>query len=105
MEEARRGISLQVSTTHHEVTASKARQKAWEEGHKKSRAWFVAAAQGYQVGAVETKELIDAVKSYFTARFSLLQANMDWNVALAKLEKNTGSELLPPEKWEVSCDE
>ncbi|MCA9603776.1 MAG: hypothetical protein KC417_17210, partial [Myxococcales bacterium] len=102
---ARTGIALEVKTTRSEAVEARDRMVAWASGHQKAREWFVSAAQGYQVGTVEPKELIDAVKAYFTARFSHLQAMFDFNIAVAKLERVTADELLRPESWELSCGE
>lgn len=103
--EARKGIELEVRTTHNDVEEARARMGAYEEGHREARAWFISAAQGYQVGTMEPKELIDAVKAYFTARFSHLQAIFDFNIAVAKLEKVTAYQRLSDADWELSCGE
>ena len=103
--EAKKAIELDVRTTYNDVTEARARMAAYAVGHKEARAWFVSAAQGYQVGTADPKDLIDAVKAYFTARFSHLQAIFDFNVAVAKLEKATASEILSPGSWELSCGE
>ncbi|MEZ4288753.1 MAG: hypothetical protein R3A47_11575 [Polyangiales bacterium] len=56
------------------------------------------------LGTTEPKELIDALKSYFTARFSHLQAITDHNIALSSLEKVTGTLLLEEKKWRPNCE-
>ena len=103
-ESARDGIAIEVSTLAAEITDATAREAAWHRGQRESRAWFVAAAQGYEVGAVEPKDLVDALRAYFTARFNHLQAIHDRNVGFAKLERATGRPLLEPSAWAPTCD-
>ncbi|MAC29460.1 MAG: hypothetical protein CMH59_23760, partial [Myxococcales bacterium] len=80
------------------------REEAWQRGRRQGRAWFVSAAQAYDLGTLEPKDLIDALKAYFTARFSHLQAVRDVNTAAAELERVTGEALLPADGWEPPCE-
>jgi len=105
VDEARRGIALEVSSAYEEMQDARRREEAWGRGHRDARAWFVASAQAYQVGALEPRELVDAVKAYFTARFSHLQAIRDYNVAVANMERVTGERLVRSGGWERSCED
>jgi outer membrane protein TolC len=100
-EEAGRGIELEVTEAYRAVEAAQRQVATWERGHRESRAWFVAAAQAREVGTVETRDLVDAVRAYFTARYSHLQAIHDLNVALSNLERTSGTRLV--EQWEPAC--
>lgn len=100
--EAARGIELEVTDAYRAAEAAQRQVEAWERGHRDSRAWFIAAAQGRELGTVETRDLVDAVRSYFTARYSHLQAIHDLNVALANLERTSGAALV--ERWEPPCE-
>src|SRR5690606_37424349 len=73
-EEAGRGIELEVTDAYRAVEAASRQVDTWGRGHRETRAWFVAAAQGREIGTVETRDLVDAVRAYFTARYSHLQA-------------------------------
>ena len=103
-EEAELGMSLEVADAYHTVADARRRETAWGAGHRDARAWFVAASQAYQVGALEPKELIDAVRTYFNARFNHLEAIRSLNTGLASLERAVGGELLPAGGWEVACE-
>jgi len=103
--EARNGIALEVRTTYLEMEDAHRRQEAWSRGHRESRAWFVASASAYQVGALEPRDLVDSVKAYFTARFSHLSAIRDYNTAVAKLERVTGAPVMPAAGWRTRCEE
>jgi outer membrane protein TolC len=76
----------------------------FRSGHENTRKWFVAAAQGYEIGTSDPKDLIDALKAYFTARFSHLQSIHDHNVAVAKLEQAVGRPIVPPGAWDQTCE-
>lgn len=104
-DEARQGMSLEVATAWHEAQDAKRRVDAWGRGHRDARAWFVAAGQAYELGAVEPRDLVDAVRTYFQARFNHLQAIRDYNTAIASLERVTGRDVLPASGWERSCEE
>jgi outer membrane protein TolC len=105
VDEARLGIALEVTNAYNELADARRREEAWSRGHRDARSWFVASAQAYQVGALEPRELVDAVKAYFTARFSHLQAIRDHNVAVANLARATGTPLLRAGGWERRCEE
>jgi len=104
-EMARRGVELEVSSVYYELEDARRREEAWGNGHRQGRTWFVAAAQAYQVGALEPRELVDALKAYFTARFAHLQSIRDYDVAVANLERVSGEVLVAPGAWEERCEE
>lgn len=104
-DEARNGMAIEVANVFEELLDARRREASWGRGHRETRAWFLSAAQGYEVGTAEPRDLVDALRAYFTARFSHIQAIHDTNVATAKLEKAIGIELLPPAAWEVVCPE
>jgi outer membrane protein TolC len=101
-QEAAGGIELEVTEAYEAARAARAQVDSWERGRRESRAWFIAAAQGREVGTVEPRDLVDAVRAYFTARYSHLQAVHDLNAALANLERTSGRPFV--ERWEPACD-
>jgi outer membrane protein TolC len=104
--EARRGIALDVATAYYEVEEAGDREEAWRAGHRDARAWFVASASAYQVGALDSRDLVDAVRAYFNARFSHVNAIRDYNIAIAKLERAAGAPIVPENAWEsATCGE
>ncbi len=105
LEQALEGIELEVSSAYTELTSAVRRLRAWETGHRDARRWFIAAAQAEQLGVGEAEELVDAVKAYFTARYAHLQAVHDFDMAVARLERAVGGELLEPGKWKPSCEQ
>ncbi len=104
-EEAERGIELEVADAYEALADARRREDAWREGHRQARRWFISAAGAYAIGALEPRDLIDAVRAYFTARFNHLSAIGDLNIGIANLERVTGTQLLPAGGWEVGCEE
>ncbi len=101
-QEAGRGIELEVTDAFEAVRAAERQVETWGRGRRETRAWFIAAAQGREVGTVETRDLVDAVRAYFTARYSHLQAIHDLNVAVANLERTSGTSIVT--RWEPPCE-
>jgi outer membrane protein TolC len=101
---AKDGIGIEVAARYAELEDAERRRVAWDRGHRDTRRWFLSAAQGYQVGVIDTKELVDAVEEYFKARFSYLNATREYNTALAALELATGRPLLDRAIWNGSCE-
>lgn len=103
-EEARAGLNLEVELAVSQLEDARRREAAWGRGERETRAWFVGAAQAYDVGTLEPRDLIDALKGYFDARARHLQALMEFNIAGAQLERATGTRLLSLTDWEPPCD-
>ncbi|MCB9659288.1 MAG: TolC family protein [Polyangiales bacterium] len=104
-QQARDGVRLEVIATYEQLRDADRREVAWAQGERQTRSWFVAAGQAYQVGTSEPRELVDAMKAYFTNRFNHLEALREFNTAAATLERVTGAALVDPEAWERSCTE
>jgi outer membrane protein, multidrug efflux system len=102
---AERGLRLEVSRTYQEVLDAQRREEAWGRGEREARSWFVAAVQAFEVGTVEPRDLVDALKAYFSARFSHLQATRELNQAVAGLERAAGRPLAAAAAWEAGCQE
>ena len=100
--EAGRGIELEVSEAYESARAARSQVETWARGRRASRRWFIASSQGVGVGAVETREMVDAARAYLTARFSHLSAIYTLNSALANLERTSGGRLT--ETWEPPCE-
>lgn len=102
--EANRAVDLDVATIVEELRDARRREESWGRGHRETRAWFVSAAQAYEVGTNESRDLVDALRAYFLARYNHMQAILDANIATAKLERSVGAPLLPADHWETACE-
>ncbi len=98
--QARQGLLLEFDTLGHAVEDGAERVAAWGEGYRASRTWFVDASTGYFLGTVRAKELIDAAKAQFSARYNALSATLDHNLGVAGLERSLGQTLAAPEGWD-----
>ncbi len=103
LEAARRGIRLEVSEAWNAYREAVERETVWRRGAREARSWVVGALQGYEVGAGSAKELIEALKAYLEARWSLLKAVYDRNVAASSLWTAVGASGAPPGGWQPRC--
>ncbi len=97
-----RGIGLEVSEAYAAVQSALRQVESWGRGLRETRAWFIAAAQGREVGTVEPRDLVEAVRAYLTARYSHLNAIHDLNTAAANLERTSGTRVV--QRWEPPCE-
>lgn len=104
-EQAWDGIAFEVTQAYEELESAERSEKAWRRGQKETRSWFVAAAQGYEVGTTSAKNLVEAITQYFSARFEHLESIAAYNIALADLERVTGVPLVDPLGWRHGCEE
>jgi outer membrane protein TolC len=101
-DEARAGLELEVNDAYETVLEALRRAEAYDRGRRETRAWFISAAQGVEIGTAQLSDMVDAVRAYFTARYSHLQAIADADTALANLSRV--SAMTVAEHWERSCD-
>lgn len=105
-EEAKQGIQIEVHALYEQLQDAKRRVQSWQRSEKEARKWFVSAAQGYEVGTMDARELVDAISAYFTARSNRLMAVADYNLSIAGLEKATNIPLVSEQGWRpVDCEE
>jgi len=90
-QEAMGGISLEVRKAHSEVTEAAARVEVVHKGEKAGKAWITAVSQNFAIGIAETRDFSDALTNFFAMRARYLQAVFDLNVAVASLERATGT--------------
>ena len=85
------GIALEVRKAHSEVTEAAARVEVVHKGEKAGKAWITAVSQNFAIGIAETRDFSDALTNFFAMRARYLQAVFDLNVAVATLERATGT--------------
>jgi outer membrane protein TolC len=69
--------------------------EATKAGFKAARAWSAFARNGFELGTVPAKDLIDALSAFVKARVALLTMTHEHNVAVARLSRAAGRELVP----------
>ncbi|MCC7540704.1 MAG: TolC family protein [Deltaproteobacteria bacterium] len=103
IEQALGGIGLEVRDVYETVQDARDREAAWGEAETATRSWFVAASQSFAVGTAEAKDLVDAVRAYFTSRASHLAAIRDLNIAAAQLSLAVGTEVVPASRCRATA--
>lgn len=93
--EALGGIAFEVSKAYLEKVEAENRMNTLAQGEKVSRRWMTSIVQKLDLGLAETREVTDALRSYFTMRVRYLQAIHDFNLAVAALARATGVSVAP----------
>ena len=104
--EARLGIELEVNTLYEQLQDAKRRVGSWSRSEREARKWFITSAQGYEVGTMDSREYVDSLAAYFTARSNRLAATAEYNLAVAALEKATNMPMVSEKGWRpAGCEE
>jgi outer membrane protein TolC len=91
------GVGAEVEIAYAEVQDWSRRLAAHEKAVQTARKWLIRAQQGVDVGTLEAKEILEPAKSYAMARFNVLQATMELDLAMAKLARATGWDAIAPD--------
>ena len=100
--EARIGLELEVTEAYNTAVEARAREAAYDHGRRETRAWFIAAAQGVELGTNDNDNMVEAVRQYLSARYAHLQAIHDTNTAFAALERVSAERVT--DHWEARCE-
>jgi outer membrane protein TolC len=85
------GARFEVRSSHAEAAGAREAIEAARAGEKSARGWLASVLQGEAVGTTEAKDLADAYIAWFQMRARLLNAYFQWNVAVMRVERATGS--------------
>ncbi len=91
------GVGAEVEIAYAEVVDWSRRLEAHEKSVQTARKWLIRAQQGVDVGTLEAKEILEPAKSYALARFNVLSATMELDLAMAKLARATGWDAIAPD--------
>ncbi len=91
------GIAADVERAHAEAADWKARVEAYRDAVKYAKRWLIKVQHGIDVGTVEDKELIRPAKAYATQKYNLLNAIMEYDMAISGLAKATGWDAIAPD--------
>ncbi len=80
-----------------EASQAKARMDAAQKGEKTARTWVASVLQARIIGAVESKDLADALIAYFTLRSRYVTSVYEWNLATTRLRRAAGQTLTRPQ--------
>lgn len=93
------GVMLEVKKAYMEVRDYETQVDATKKGMKNAKSWFLKEMMGYSMGLTETKDLIKAMEADFESKLNYYLAIYKYNVAIAKLSKVVGVELLKNIKY------
>ncbi len=90
------GVAAQVEEAHAEAEDWAARLGAYQEAERHAKQWLSTVKQAIDIGTMEDKELVEPAKAYAQHRYNVLNATMEYNLALAKLAQATGWDAIAP---------
>jgi outer membrane protein TolC len=90
------GVGAQVEEAYAEAEDWQNRLAAYREAEKYAKQWLATVQQAIEVGTMQKKDLIDPSKAWAEHRYNVLNAIMQFNLALAKLAQVTGWDAIAP---------
>lgn len=90
-EEALAGIDMELNKARVELEEAMQRLEVARRGEGLARKWLTVVSQNMAAGLAETKDLTDALVSFFTMKLKTLQAIYDVNVGWAELGRVIGT--------------
>ena len=84
------GIYIEIENAWLDARAARRRAELLGHSEKVARGWYNAVDQNLQVGVAESRDLVDAARSYFELRMQHLKSIMDLNMAMATLKQTAG---------------
>jgi outer membrane protein TolC len=84
------GIPVEVRKAYGEAAQALRLVELAREGSSASRRWMIFAAAAYASGTGETRDLLEGVAAYGTARKGWFDALLAWHLAMAQLTLATG---------------
>lgn len=90
------GVAAQVEEAHAEAEDWLGRLAAYEEAERYAKTWLSTVKQAIDIGTMEDDALVEPAKTYALHRYNVLNATMEYNLALAKLAQRTGWDAIAP---------
>ena len=84
------GIYIEIENAWLDARAARRRADLLRHSEKVARGWYNAVDQNLQVGVAESRDLVDAARSYFELRMQHLKSIMDLNMATTTLKQTAG---------------
>lgn len=84
------GLRLDLHRTYNNTLAAKSALELARQTRKLSRQWLRQAQEAYEFDEDEVKELVNAFENWALSEQNYYQQTFNYNIALAKLEKDVG---------------
>lgn len=86
---------LEIERTYNDFIESMRRYRAAETAERRARGWLQGIQQNIDVGTAESRDMTDALRTYFEQHVNVLRALNDANVQAAILRRQCGLEVIP----------
>ena len=93
--EALGGIALEIDRAYAATKEALKRSERTEHGEKLALGWFRSVDDNMKLGIGDSRDLADAARNYFELRLRHLQSMIDFNIAVAALQRAAGIDLSP----------
>ena len=89
------GGALEVERQWNDLHEAQQRLVASEKAERRARGWLQGIKQNIDVGTAESRDMTDALRTYFEQHITVLRAINDVNVQAAVLRRLCGLEVIP----------
>jgi outer membrane protein TolC len=90
-------VGVDVEQAFEEASDAARRVEAYGQAARFARQWLVKVQQGIDVGTSDDEDIIDPAKEYALKRFAVMNATLDYNLAMARLAMATGWDEVVPD--------
>lgn len=87
--------ALEIERTYNDFIEAMRRYRAAETAERRARGWLQGIQQNIDVGTAESRDMTDALRTYFEQHINVLRALNDANVQAALLRRQCGLEVIP----------
>lgn len=93
--EALGGGALEIERQYNDLREAQKRLAASEQAERRARGWLQGIKQNIDVGTAESRDMIEALRTFFEQHIAVLRAINDVNVQAAVLRRLCGLEVIP----------
>jgi outer membrane protein TolC len=90
------GVAAEVEGAWAEAVDWQKRLAAYGKASRYAKKWLVTVQQAIDIGTMEENEIIDPAKAWAEHRYNVLNAIMNYNLAVSNLAKVTGWDAIAP---------
>lgn len=89
------GGALEIERVFNDMQEARGRLQAAEAAERRARGWLQGVKQAIDVGTAESRDMIDALRTYFEQHLLVLRTINDLNVQSATLRRVSGLDVVP----------
>ena len=92
--EALGGGALEIERVYNDLIEATKRYRAADRAERRARGWLQGIKQNIDVGTADSRDMIDALRTYYEQHVNVLRALNDATVQLAFLRRLSGLEVI-----------